>query len=119
VTSTPTTPAKPLFRGNAHLVRQQLQTLDPQGKWVPISLVPAVVYLSLTPTGSPISGLGPFTADWNTAQDLVYTIPASVIDAGLSSIADNTVVYQVVEAGLSDEYRGVTPLRVSTPRFIS
>jgi hypothetical protein len=116
--SIPTTPAKPIYRANAHLVRQQLQTLNASGRWVALVGVPARVFIAATPTGAPLSGLGPFTATFNTAGELVHTIPAASVDAGLAGIADNVVVYQVVIAGLSDEYRGVTPLRVTVPRYV-
>jgi hypothetical protein len=116
--SIPTTPAKPIYRANAHLVRQQLQTLNASGRWVALVGVPARVFIAATPTGAPLSGLGPFTATFNTAGELVYTISAAAVDAGLAAIADDVVVYQVVIAGLFEEYRGVTPLRVTVPRYV-
>lgn len=110
--------AKPIYRANAHLVRQQLQFLTPDAKWVPYTIPPASVFLSLTPTGSAIAGLGPFTAAYNAAGELVYTIPAATVTAGLAALPDGGIVYQVVTAGPNNEYKGVTPLRITAPRYV-
>jgi hypothetical protein len=108
--------AKPLYRQNAHLVRQRLQVLNSSGVWVAFSGVPATVSLALTPSGAPI--IGPSAALWNDAGELVLTISSSVIDAALAAVADGAIVYQIVTAGNANDYRGVTPLRVTTPRYV-
>jgi hypothetical protein len=48
----------------------------------------------------------------------VVTIPAATIDAALASVPDGAVIYQVVIAGAANDYRGVTALRVTTPRYV-
>jgi hypothetical protein len=108
--------AKPIYRQNAHLVRQQLQTLNADGRWVAFANVPGTVHLALTPTGAPI--VGPLAAAWNSVSELVVTIPAATIDAALASVPDGAVIYQVVIAGAANDYRGVTALRVTTPRYV-
>lgn len=115
---------KVIFIGNAHLVRQRVQYYDPTSDtFLPWS-GPGTVSICTSSSDSagvttytPIAGMGPFNLIQGLNGILYYEIPTSVVALLNTDAYINSVVYQVVIAGNSQELQSVQPLFVSPSRF--
>jgi|SRR6185437_2764317 len=117
---------KVIFIGNAHLVRHEVRYYDPvSNTFLPWS-GPGTVSICTSSTDSagvttytPIAGMGPFNLIQGLNGILYCEIPTSVVALLNTDAFINTVVYQVVIAGGSDELQSVQPLFVAPSRFPS
>lgn len=115
---------KVIFIGNAHLVRQEVRYYDPTSNtFLPwsgpgtVSICTATVDSAGVTTYTPIAGMGPFNLIQGLNGILYYELPTSVVALLNTDAFINSVVYQVVIAGNSNELQSVQPLFVSPSRF--
>lgn len=109
---------KNLYLGNSHMVRQELRYLVPGTRtWAPWEGMPVTCWIAATPTGAPITNLGPFTTTPGVDGEYLYQFSTALVDANLTAYLDE-LVYQVVQGGPNNEYRSVTPLLVQRPRYV-
>lgn len=111
---------KPVYLGNAFLVRQELRyysaATDAFEVWTGQT---ATVSITTDAAGTlPVAGLSGLVMSASSINPGVYTyVISAALIAGLAAFVGQTV-YLVTVAGANNELRVTVPLLVSTPRYI-